>query len=88
MIAGGVLPMVSKEDEKVWSTRIGVKILRSVQYVTQHVTGASPLTSVARGERIRRDTMLVTAFWNMGLMPLALAALACVVLRRRELANV
>ncbi|MFO7935989.1 MAG: hypothetical protein R6V06_00025 [Kiritimatiellia bacterium] len=87
MMAGGVLPMVSKEDEKVWSTRVGVKVLRSVRYVTKHAVGASPLTSVARGERIRRDTMLITAFWSLGLMPLVMAVLACAVLRRREVAD-
>ncbi len=88
MIGGGVLPMVSKEDEKVLSTRIGVEVLRSVRYVTRHATDSSPLTSVAHGERIERDTMLLSAFWNMGLMPLALALLACGVLKRRELAQV
>ena len=87
MIGGGVLPMVSKEDEQVLSTRVGVQILRSVRYVTRYATGSSPLTSVVRGERIERSAMLVSAFWNMGLMPLALALLACGVLRRRELAN-
>lgn len=87
MLGGGVLPMVSKEDEQVLSTRIGVQVLRSVRYVTKYATQSSPLTSVVRGERIERRVMLTSAFWNMGLMPLALALLACGVLRRRELAN-
>ena len=88
MIGGGVLPMVSKEDEKVLSTRIGVEVLRSVRYVTKHSTGSSPLTSVVRSERIERDAMLLSAFWNMGLIPLVFTLLACVALRRRELAQV
>ncbi len=87
MIGGGVLPMVSKEDERVLTTRIGVEVLRSVRYVTKHSTGISPLTSVVRGERIERETMLIAALWNMALIPLVLAVLACAVLRRRELAQ-
>lgn len=88
MIAGGVLPMVTKEDEKQWSNRVGVEVLRSVRYLTRHTNESTPLYSVVRGERIGRSTLLLAAFWNLGLMPLALAVFACATLRRRELANV
>ena len=87
MISGGVLPMVSKEDEKQLGNLIGIKVLRATRYVTRHVSDYDPLLSVARGERINRRVLLTCAFWNMGLMPLALAVLACAALRRRELAN-
>jgi hypothetical protein len=88
MISGGVLPMVTKEDEKQWQNRAGIAVLRSVHYVTKHSSEISPLHSVVRGERIPDRAILISAFWNMGLMPLMLATLACAALRRRELAGV
>jgi len=88
MIGGGVLPLVSKEDEKQWQNRVGVAVLRAAQYTTRHVAEIAPLHAVVRGELIARRALLLAVFWNMGLLPLALAILACAALRRRELANV
>ncbi len=87
MISGGILPMVTKEDEKKIAGRIGITVLRSTRYVTRHMTGDSPLRSVVQGECVRGEIMLAGTLWNLGLMPLALAVLACAVLRRRELAD-
>ncbi len=88
LMSGGVLPMVTKEDEKKTINRVGIQILRAASYVTRNVTDHAPLASLAAGERISRRVLLVSACWNMGLVPLLLALSACVVLRRRELADV
>ncbi|MDD2599418.1 MAG: hypothetical protein PHO37_09350 [Kiritimatiellae bacterium] len=88
MIGGGVLPLVSKEDEKKWENRMGVAVLRAMQSTTRHISEAKPLRSVVRGELIAQRNILISVFWNMGVLPLALAILACAALRRRELANV
>jgi len=88
MIGGGVLPQVSKEDEQEWQNRVGIAVLRSAQYVTRHNSEISPLRSVVKGERIPDRSILISVFWNMGLMPLVLAVLACAALTRRELADV
>jgi hypothetical protein len=87
MISGGILPMVSKEDEKPLAGRIGITVLRATRYATRHATAESPLRRVVHGERISREIMLAGALWNLGLVPLALSLLACAVLRRRELAD-
>jgi ABC-type transport system involved in multi-copper enzyme maturation permease subunit len=87
MISTGVLPMVSREDEQQLGNLIGIKVLRATRYVTRHLSDYDPLLSVVRGERISRKVLLACTFWNMGLMPLMLAILACSALRRRELAN-
>lgn len=87
MIGGGVLPLVSKEDEKKWENRVGVAVLRAVQVTTRHISEISPLHAVVRGELIENHSILISVFWNMGLLPLMLATLACAALRRRELAN-
>jgi len=88
MIGRGVLPLISKEDEKQWQNRVGVIVLRSVQYTTKHSSEISPLHSVARGERINDRKLLIAVLWNMGLLPLCLGLFASAVLRRRELADV
>jgi len=88
MISGGVLPMVTQEDEQKRANRIGIEILRATRYITRSATETAPLTSIVRGERIAREVILTGALWNMGLMPLAFMILACAALRRRELANV
>ncbi|MFA7174174.1 MAG: hypothetical protein WC340_12345 [Kiritimatiellia bacterium] len=87
MIGGGVLPLVSKEDEKKWENRVGVAVLRAAQTTTRHISEIKPLRAVVRGELIDNRSILISVFWNMGLLPLALAVLACAALRRRELAN-
>jgi hypothetical protein len=88
MIGGGVLPLVSKEDEQQWQNRVGVMVLRSAQYTTRHISDIAPLHSVVKSDRISDYSILISVFWNMGLMPLALAILACAALSRRELADV
>jgi len=88
MIGRGILPLISKEDEKQWKNRVGVIVLRSVQYTTKHSSEISPLRSVARGERIDDRKLLIAVLWNMGLLPLCLGLFAGTVLRRRELADV
>jgi hypothetical protein len=88
MISGGVLPDVSKEDEQEWKNRVGIAVLRSAQYVTRHGSEISPLRSVVKGEMIPDRGIWISVFWNMGLMPLVLASLACAALNRRELADV
>lgn len=87
MIGGGVLPLVTKEDEKRWENRVGVAVLRAMKNTTQHISEINPLRAVVRGELIDKRSILVSVFWNMGLLPLAMAILACAALRHRELAG-
>lgn len=87
VVGNAVVGSVSAEDEKEWPSRMGVAVLRTVHWASDHAMKASPLEALTRGERIEERAIGEAWVWNVGLVPLVFAWLGCGVLRRRELAE-
>ena len=87
LVGNSVVQVVSEEDEKLWSNRIGIWVSRGVHETTRHAMQVQPLTALTRGERLEAPVLGASALWNVLLLPALFAGAGCWVLRRRELAD-
>ena len=87
MVGNSVVQVVSEEDARRWSNRIGVLVSRGIHEVSRHALQAEPLTALTRGERLDATLLRTSFMWNALLIPALFAGLGCFVLRRRELAD-
>lgn len=87
LLGHSVVRTVSVEEEQAWRNRIGIWVSRGISSVTSRAVRAEPLTSLTRGERIGTDRIGETLLWNALLLPLGLAGVGVLVLRRREWAD-
>jgi hypothetical protein len=88
LVGNSVVQVVSEEDAQKWSNRGGIWISRGVHEASRRALQAEPLTALTRGERLDAALLKTSLAWNALLIPLLLAGAGCVVLKRRELADV
>ena len=88
MVGNSVVQVVSEEDARRWSNRVGVLVSRGIHEVSRHALQAEPLTALTRGERLDSALLRISFMWNALLIPALFAGLGCFVLRRRELADI
>ena len=87
MVGNSVVDVVSEEDARRWSNRVGVLVSRGIHEVSRHALQAEPLTALTRGERLDAALLRSSLAWNALLIPVLFAGLGCFVFKRRELAD-
>ena len=86
LVSNSVINVISEEEAREWSNRVGVAVSRTVHMTTRPSFEAAPLRALVNGEQITLRQISPTLGWNLALLPFIYLSLSCLIFRRRELA--